>query len=88
MLQGAVAIIVNLPAGCIPSSKSAFPGRLVLNNVTLEKIFHGTITKWSEITEDGDKVSRYGLQRGNADHARGAQGRVGYDPHIQEVPCA
>jgi ABC-type phosphate transport system substrate-binding protein len=57
VLQGAVAVIVNLPEGCTPSSKSAFAGRLVLNNVTLEKIFRGTITKWSEITDSGDKFT-------------------------------
>lgn len=57
VLQGAVAVIVNLPAGCTPTSKSAFPFRLVLNNVTLEAIFRGAITKWSEITDSGDKLS-------------------------------
>jgi ABC-type phosphate transport system substrate-binding protein len=57
VLQGAVAIIVNLPAGCTATSTSPSPARLVFNNVTLEKIFRGTITKWSEITEAGDKLS-------------------------------
>ena len=57
VLQGAVAVIVNLPTGCTPSSTSSFPLRLVLNNVTLEKIYRGTITKWSEITESGDKLA-------------------------------
>ena len=56
VLQGAVAIIVNLPAGCVGSSK-AYAHRLVLNNVTLEGIYRGTITKWSEITDDEDKLS-------------------------------
>ncbi len=60
VLQGAVAVVVNLPTGCIPSSKSSFPGRLVLNNVTLEKIYRGTITKWSEITDASDKLSGTG----------------------------
>jgi ABC-type phosphate transport system substrate-binding protein len=57
VLQGSVAIIVNLPEGCTPSSKSSFPNRMVLNNVTLEGIYSGTITKWSQITESGDKLS-------------------------------
>jgi ABC-type phosphate transport system substrate-binding protein len=57
VLQGAVAIPVNLPKGCISATSTAFPGRLVLDNVTLEKIWHGTITKWGEITDNGDKFS-------------------------------
>jgi len=56
VLQGAVAIIVNLPAGCTGSSKTNAE-RIVINNVTLEKIFRGNITKWSEITDNGDKLS-------------------------------
>jgi ABC-type phosphate transport system substrate-binding protein len=56
VLQGAVAIIVNLPVGCKATSKAS-AGKLVLDNVTLEKIFHGTITKWSEITDSEDKLS-------------------------------
>jgi ABC-type phosphate transport system substrate-binding protein len=59
VLQGAVAIIVNLPTGCTATNtvkKSPYPGRLVLNNVTLQKIWVGEITKWSEITEEGDKL--------------------------------
>lgn len=59
VLQGAVALIVNLPANCVATS-SAAPGRLVLNNVTLEAIWHGTITKWSQITDGGDSVSGAG----------------------------
>jgi ABC-type phosphate transport system substrate-binding protein len=57
VLQGAVAIVVNLPEGCTATSKSFSPARLVLNNVTLEGIYRGTITKWSEITDDGDKLN-------------------------------
>ncbi len=55
VLQGAVAIIVRLPNNC-ESTSTASPGRLVLDNVTLEKIFRGQITKWSEITESGDEL--------------------------------
>jgi ABC-type phosphate transport system substrate-binding protein len=57
VLQGAVAIVVNLPEGCTATSKSAFSTRLVLDNATLEKIFRGVITKWSEITDAEDKLS-------------------------------
>jgi ABC-type phosphate transport system substrate-binding protein len=60
VLQGSLAIIVNLPAGCTATSKSPSPGRLVFNNVTLEKIFRGTITKWSEVTDAGDKLAGTG----------------------------
>jgi ABC-type phosphate transport system substrate-binding protein len=55
VLQGGVAIIVNLPTGCGGGSK-AYGGRLVLDNVTLEKIWRGTVTKWNEIKDDGDKL--------------------------------
>ena len=55
VLQGAVAVIVHLPAGCTATSK-AFAGRLVLGNATLEGIYRGTISKWSQITEDGDTL--------------------------------
>jgi ABC-type phosphate transport system substrate-binding protein len=57
VLQGSVAIVVNLPAGCTPSSTTSFSGRLVLTNVTLEGIYRGTITKWNEIKDGGDKLS-------------------------------
>ncbi len=59
VLQGADAIIIHLPENCTASSevKAKHPeGRLVLGNTTLEGIFRGTINKWSEITESGDKL--------------------------------
>jgi ABC-type phosphate transport system substrate-binding protein len=55
VLQTAIAIIVNLPEGCLGASKTN-AGRLVFNNVTLEKIFAGEITKWSEITDNEDRL--------------------------------
>jgi len=57
--QTALAVIVNLPANCVATSKKD-KGRLELNNVTLEGIFRGTITKWNQITEDGDALSGAG----------------------------
>lgn len=56
VLQAAEAIVVHLPPGCKATSIS-HPGRLVLDNVTLEKIFRGEITKWSEIKDNGDTLS-------------------------------
>ena len=56
VLQAAVAVIVHLPAGCVAKSEAA-PGRLVLNDTTLEGIYRGTINKWSEIKDGGDKLS-------------------------------
>ncbi|MGO9490319.1 MAG: substrate-binding domain-containing protein [Solirubrobacteraceae bacterium] len=50
VLQGAVAIVVNLPENCTANSKVA-AGRLGLNQSTLEGIYQGTITKWQQITE-------------------------------------
>lgn len=59
VLQLAVSAIVNLPANCTATSKKN-KGRLELNNLTLEGIYRGTITKWSQITEDGDTLSGAG----------------------------
>lgn len=56
VLQEALAIVVDLPQSCHATSTSD-PGRLVLDNVTLKKIFRDVITKWSEITEGGDKLT-------------------------------
>jgi ABC-type phosphate transport system substrate-binding protein len=59
VLQGAVTIFMRLPKSCSGTSTSN-PGRLVIDNVTLEKIFRGTITNWTEITDNGDKLSGTG----------------------------
>ncbi len=63
--QTAIAVIVNLPANCVATSKKD-KGRLELNNVTLEGIFRGTITKWSQINEDGDALSGAGCNAESA----------------------
>jgi ABC-type phosphate transport system substrate-binding protein len=55
-VQTAIAVIVNLPSGCTAETKNKKEKRLVLNNATLEGIFRGTITQWSQITDDGDKL--------------------------------
>jgi ABC-type phosphate transport system substrate-binding protein len=57
--QIAVAVFVDLPTGCSATSTGA-PGRLVLANPTLEGIYHGTITKWSQIKDGGDAISGSG----------------------------
>jgi ABC-type phosphate transport system substrate-binding protein len=59
VVQESVAVLVNLPTGCVATSKKN-KGRLELDNVTLEGIYRGTITKWSQITEDGDTLSGAG----------------------------
>jgi ABC-type phosphate transport system substrate-binding protein len=53
VLQAAVAVIVHLPEGCTATSTSN-KGRLVLNNSTLEEIWRGNITNWTEIKDGGD----------------------------------
>jgi ABC-type phosphate transport system substrate-binding protein len=50
----AVAILVNLPSGC--TATSGAKGRLQLDNLTLEKIFRGAVTKWSELSEGGNEL--------------------------------
>jgi ABC-type phosphate transport system substrate-binding protein len=57
VVQAAVAIIVHLPTGCTVKQKVAgAAGRLVLSNATLEKIFHGTLTAWTQIKDAKEKV--------------------------------
>jgi len=57
VVQESVALIIHLPAGCKAESKYKKEKRLVLNNVTLEKIYRGTIKNWSEVTDDGDTIT-------------------------------
>jgi ABC-type phosphate transport system substrate-binding protein len=59
VVQESVAVFVNLPASCVATSKKN-KGRLELTNVTLEGIYRGTITKWSQIKDDGDALSGAG----------------------------
>lgn len=59
VVQEAIAILVHLPAECTATS-TAFPGRLVLTNETLQEIFLGTIDKWTEITGGGDELTGAG----------------------------
>jgi ABC-type phosphate transport system substrate-binding protein len=59
--QGAVAVIVHLPENCVASSEvTGAENRLVLKVQTLEGIYRGTITKWSQITDNGDNLSGAG----------------------------
>jgi hypothetical protein len=57
--QESIAVLVHLPASCTATS-TAFPGRLVLGNPTLEKIFQGTLNTWSEIKDGGDVLTGAG----------------------------
>jgi ABC-type phosphate transport system substrate-binding protein len=61
IVQGSVAVIANLPTGCTATSEiTGATNRLVLTAQTLNGIFNGTITKWSQITENGDTLSGAG----------------------------
>jgi ABC-type phosphate transport system substrate-binding protein len=60
--QEAIAIIVHLPTGCVATSTSE-PGRLVISNSILEKIFQGTSTEWKNITGGGDKYKNNGSEK-------------------------
>jgi ABC-type phosphate transport system substrate-binding protein len=57
VVQESVALIIHLPEGCVAETKYKKEKRLVLNNVTLEKIYRGTLKNWSEVTDDGDKIT-------------------------------
>jgi ABC-type phosphate transport system substrate-binding protein len=59
VFQEAIPVLVHLPSGCTATSTSN-PGRLVLNNTTLEGIFRGTIKTWGEITDGGDTLTGTG----------------------------
>ena len=59
VLQESIAVLIHLPAGCTATSK-ADPGRLVLNNTTLQSIYLGTINTWGAITDDGDQITGTG----------------------------
>lgn len=63
VLQGAVALPIRLPEGCLASAeytegeKVLKPGRLVLNDETVEKIFRGEINTWKQLEGvGGDKL--------------------------------
>ena len=48
LVQGSEAIVVNVPTGCTANSKVA-PGRLGMNQKTLEGIYDGSVKNWGEI---------------------------------------
>jgi ABC-type phosphate transport system substrate-binding protein len=47
--QSALAIVMHLPTGCTSATSTVAPGRLALNDITLEAIYRGVITKWSQL---------------------------------------
>jgi ABC-type phosphate transport system substrate-binding protein len=63
-LQAAVALIIHLPSGCtsVHSRAKKETGRLALNDATVEGIFKHTITKWSEIKDEGDELLPAGCE--------------------------
>jgi ABC-type phosphate transport system substrate-binding protein len=63
-VQAAVSIIIHLPSGCtgIKSKAKKETTRLALNDKTVEEIFKHTITKWSQIKDDGDTLQPVGCE--------------------------
>jgi ABC-type phosphate transport system substrate-binding protein len=56
--QESVAIIVNLPSGCVATTTTTgVESRLALSDKQLQGIYSGEVTKWGEITGDGDSLS-------------------------------
>ncbi len=49
VLQAAISIVVHLPAGCEKVKLGPEEGRLAFKESTVEKIFQGTVTKWSSV---------------------------------------
>jgi len=76
--QGAVAVIVHLPEGCL--SESEVPsgatkvklGRLVFDQATVEGIFRGTINTWKEAVEaqKGDGNDKLTCKGGTAEEEK------------------
>jgi PBP superfamily domain len=54
--QFSLTVYVNLPTGCTATSTAA-PGRLVLNDSTLQGIWSGEIKEWGKIKDDGDTIT-------------------------------
>jgi ABC-type phosphate transport system substrate-binding protein len=54
--QETIAIIVHLPTGCTSATSTDAPGRLVLDNETLAKIWAGEEKDWGDLTDGGDKL--------------------------------
>jgi ABC-type phosphate transport system substrate-binding protein len=55
VLQGADTVSMRLPENCEATSTTA-PGRLVLSDTLVEKIFRRVATKWTSIIGGGDKL--------------------------------
>lgn len=57
VLQGAVAVLVHLPEGCVAqdeakvATKLVKEGRIAFDDVTVAKIFEGVIRNWKEVEE-------------------------------------
>jgi ABC-type phosphate transport system substrate-binding protein len=49
VLQAAIAIMFHLPKGCTSVTGGPVPGRIALKDSTMEKIFQGTASKWSQV---------------------------------------
>lgn len=49
VIQAAISIVVHLPKGCVKVSGGPVPGRLAMKDATVNKIFQGTATKWSQL---------------------------------------
>ncbi len=58
VLQGAVAVIVHLPEGCLATSEiekggvKSKLGRLVLDDTSIEGVYAGTIKTWKQLLEN------------------------------------
>jgi ABC-type phosphate transport system substrate-binding protein len=67
VLQGSLAVIVHLPAGCVGQDKAKvggkviLQGRIALDDTTVAKIYEGEIRNWKEVeeaqTDANDKIT-------------------------------
>ncbi len=81
VLQGAVAVIVHLPKGCLAESKVEKAGkgyklgRLVLDDTSIEGVYAGTIKTWKEllanqVAEDGAGSDKLTCKGGTAEEEK------------------
>jgi ABC-type phosphate transport system substrate-binding protein len=56
VLQAAVAVLVHLPKGCTEATSTGASGRMTFSNATLEAVFRGKITKWTELEKEGNSI--------------------------------
>jgi ABC-type phosphate transport system substrate-binding protein len=80
--QETIAILVHLPADCTSATSTSAPGRLVLDNETLAKIWAGELKDWGEIKEGGDTFEGAGCTASTAPITRIVRKDIAGTTHV------